>query len=210
MDPISLISLAAAYAGAAVAQQCAEKPVEDGWNFIKSYLGNFFGGNPSPQNYNGPAIQTAGADQNVEVLDEARKIFASTPALRRAELVAPILRYAQILWVDDHPENNVHEREMLRTLGSNTDVVTSTEQGLSALRSKVYDLVISDMSQNNTPDEGLTLLQEMRKSQFPQRVVFYVGTMNQEKGTPTGSFGITNRPDELLHFVMDVLERQRV
>lgn len=97
MDPISLISLAAAYAGAAVAQQCAEKPVEDGWNFIKSYLGNFFGEKDSPPNYNGPAIQTAGADQNVEVLDEARKIFASTPALRRAELVAPILRYAQIL-----------------------------------------------------------------------------------------------------------------
>lgn len=99
---------------------------------------------------------------------------------------------------------------MLRTLGSNTDLAISTEQGLTALRSKVYDLVISDLSRNDTPNEGLMLLQEMRKSQLPQRVIFYVGSVNQEKGTPTGSFGITNRPDELLHLVMDILERQRV
>jgi hypothetical protein len=139
VDPISLISLAAAYAAAAVAQKAAERPVEDAWNFIESYLGNFFGAggkDPSPQHYNSQVILTAGADQNVEVLEKAQEIFASTPALRRAELVAPILRYAQILWVDDNPENNIHEREVLQTLGTNTDIATSTEQGMVALRSK--------------------------------------------------------------------------
>jgi hypothetical protein len=66
------------------------------------------------------------------------------------------------------------------------------------------------MSRDDTPDEGLILLQEMRKSRLPQQVVFYVGSADQEKGTPAGSFGITDRPDELLHFIMDILERQRV
>ncbi len=124
--------------------------------------------------------------------------------------MAPILRHAQILWVDDNPENNIYEREVLQTLGSNTDVATSTEQGIVALQSKVYDLVVSDMSRGSSPNEGLILLREMRKSRFPQRVVFYVGTVDSEKGKPAESFGITDRPDELLHLLMDILERQRV
>lgn len=96
MDPISLIALAASYAGAAVAQKAAERPVEDGWNLMKSFLGNFFGTDTDPPT-NEQAMRAAQADQNPEVLEEARRIVASTPALRRAELVAPILRHAQIL-----------------------------------------------------------------------------------------------------------------
>ena len=210
MEPISLISVAAAYAGAAVAQKAAEKPVEDGWGFMKTYLGNFFGRDLHPQDLNSQVMQAAGADQDIEVLEEARRIVASTPALRRAELVASILRHAQVLWVDDNPENNIYEREVLRTLGTNTDVATSTQQGMMALQSKVYDLVISDMYRGSTPNEGLIFLQEMRKSRFPQQVVFYVGNVDPEKGKPAESFGITDRPDELLHLIMDILERQRV
>ena len=41
-------------------------------------------------------------------------------------------------------------------------------------------------------------------------VVFYVGRVDRAAGVPAGSFGITNRPDELLHLVMDALERCRL
>ena len=41
-------------------------------------------------------------------------------------------------------------------------------------------------------------------------MIFYVGSLDKEKGTPPGAFGITNRPDELTHCVLDVLERVRV
>jgi CheY-like chemotaxis protein len=71
------------------------------------------------------------------------------------------LRYAQILWVDDNPDNNVYEREALQALGANTDIATSTARGISAWHSKVDDLVVSDMSQDGTPNEGLVLLREM-------------------------------------------------
>ena len=209
MDPISLIVLAASYAGAAVAQKAAEKPVEEGWHFIASYIGNFFDGQNDPP-VNEQAVRAAEADRNAGVLEEARRIIASTPALRRAGLVAPILRHARILWVDDNPENNAHEREALLTLGTVTDIATSTGAGMAALRTNVYDLVISDMRRGSAPDEGLVLLEKMRKIGFPQRVVFYVGTADPEKGRPAGSFGITDRPDELLHLIMDILERQRV
>ena len=104
----------------------------------------------------------------------------------------------------------IYEREVLQTLGSTIDLATTTEQGMVALQSKVYDLVVSDISRGSTPDEGLILLQKMRKSRFPRRVVFYVGTVDSEKGKPAESFGITDRPDDLLHLIMDILERQRV
>lgn len=124
--------------------------------------------------------------------------------------MAPILSHARILWVDDNPENNIYEREALLTLGTITDTATTTEEGMAALRSNVYDLVISDMRRGSVPDEGLSLLREMQKDRYPQQVVFYVGTVDPEKGRPAGSFGITDRPDELLHLIMDILERQRV
>ena len=40
-------------------------------------------------------------------------------------------------------------------------------------------------------------------------VIFYVGEVDERRGPPPGSAGITNRPDELLHLVLDVLERRR-
>lgn len=208
MDPISLIALAASYAGAAVAQKAAEKPVEEGWNVIMSYLGTSF--KDTDPTVNEQTVRATEADRNVEVLEEARRIVASTPALRRAELVAPVLSHARILWVDDNPENNIHEREALWTLGINTDVATSTEEGIAELGSNVYDLVISDMNRANKPDEGLALLREMRRRGCPQRVVFYVGNVDPDRDKLRGSFGITKRPDELLHLIMDILERQRV
>ncbi len=210
MDPLSLMSLAIAYGGAAVAQKAAEKSVEDSWNLIKSYLGGIFGGETGVVEISPQVLSTTGTDKDAKIMEEARKIFGSTPALRRAELVAPIMRFAQILWVDDNPQNNIYEREALQILGSNVDVATSTAEGLLALQSKVYDLVVSDMLRGNNPNEGLTLLEEMRNGRFPQRMVFYVGRVDPKRGTPEGAFGITHRPDELLHLIMDILERTRV
>lgn len=112
--------------------------------------------------------------------------------------------------MDDNPQNNAHEREALLTLGTVTHTATTTEEGMAALRTNVYDLVISDMRRGNAPNEGMSLLREMREGRYPQRVVFYVGAANRDKGTPAGSFGIADRPDELLHLIMDILERQRV
>ena len=38
-------------------------------------------------------------------------------------------------------------------------------------------------------------------------MVFYVSVVYQDKPLPPGAFGLTNRPDELLHLVIDALER---
>jgi len=41
-------------------------------------------------------------------------------------------------------------------------------------------------------------------------VVFYVSVVYQDKPLPPGAFGLTNRPDELLHLVIDALEPVRL
>jgi hypothetical protein len=40
-------------------------------------------------------------------------------------------------------------------------------------------------------------------------VIFYVGSSDPESEPPSGAFGITADPSELLHLVLDVLERSR-
>lgn len=129
-------------------------------------------------------------------------------ALRRAKRHLTIFREARILWVDDHPENNQNERQMFRQLKVEVDNAASTEQALGMLRNGNYDLVFSDMSRDGDTTAGLMFVEQLReKHTIP--VIFYVGVIDLDKGIPARAFGITNRPDELLHLALDVLERKR-
>ncbi len=129
--------------------------------------------------------------------------------LRRAERVAPVLRAAQILWVDDHPEYNLHERRILRELGVFVDLARSTDEALSMLRHTSYDMVISDMERAGASDEGVLLLSKMKLLDLYRPMVFYTSFVDESRGTPPYAFGITTRPDHLLHYIMHILERER-
>ena len=47
-------------------------------------------------------------------------------ALKRARKHLKVFRDAQFLWVDDHPENNLNERRMLRQLKAEIDTAKSS------------------------------------------------------------------------------------
>lgn len=130
-------------------------------------------------------------------------------ALNRAKAHLKVLSSAQILWVDDQPENNINERRMFRQLKAEVDIAQGTEEALRMLEVARYDLVISDMSRSSESTAGLGFLSELRRQDKDTPVVFYIGEFESEKGTPPQSFGITNRPDELLHLTLDALERKR-
>jgi CheY-like chemotaxis protein len=130
-------------------------------------------------------------------------------ALNRVKQHLDIFRDAQILWVDDHPENNLNERRMLRQLKAEVDIARSTEEALVMLSGGRYDVVISDMARDGNPTAGLELLKELRKDGKTTPVIFYIGVIDPEKGVPGQAFGITNRPDELLHLTLDALERKK-
>ncbi|MHC4699688.1 MAG: response regulator [Planctomycetota bacterium] len=130
-------------------------------------------------------------------------------ALRRARKHLPVFRDAQILWVDDHPENNLNERRMFRRLRAEIDIARSTEEALEILKNGRYDLVISDMARGEKATAGLTFLRQFRKTDDATPVIFYIGMVDAKKGVPARAFGITNRPDELLHLTLDALERRK-
>ena len=75
------------------------------------------------------------------------------------------------------------------------------------LRRHQYDVVVSDINRSEGSDAGLQMVSRMKELGLYRRTIFYV--LSLQPGVPEGAFNITNRPDHLLHFIMDVLERER-
>ena len=130
-------------------------------------------------------------------------------ALNRAKEHLEVFRKAQILWVDDYPENNRNELRMFHQLKAEIDTAKSTNEALRILRNHNYDLVISDMARGKKAAEGLEFLRKLRRDDKNTPVIFYIGVIDPKKGVPPQAFGITNRPDELLHLILDALERKK-
>lgn len=120
-----------------------------------------------------------------------------------------VFKNSFILWVDDHPENNLNERKMFKQLGVDIDISTDTEDAINILKNGQYDLVFSDMARGDENQAGLTFLKKLREAKNDTPVIFYIGVVDPDKCAPDCSFGITNRPDELLHYTLDVLERKK-
>lgn len=82
---------------------------------------------------------------------------------------APVLKIGEppdaigrILWVDDHPENNVEEKRFLEGQRMAVYNVTSSDDALELLAMYRYDAVVSDMGRNGNPLAGLDLVKAMR------------------------------------------------
>jgi len=126
---------------------------------------------------------------------------------QRVERAKNLVAGSRILWVDDMPSNNDLVRTYLRS--ADVTVVNSTTTGLamSELSRFDYDAVITDIERPESPRAGLELLSAMRAAHFNQPVIAYVGHVDVSRGTPSGLFGITDRPEELIHLYLDALER---
>lgn len=96
-----------------------------------------------------------------------------TRVLRRASFAAEVLRGAQILWVDDHPSNNLNERQILRAYGVFIDLARSSEEALAMLEETRYDQIVSDMGRQGIKDEGLRFLEETQHSKHMRPLIFY-------------------------------------
>jgi DNA-binding response OmpR family regulator len=81
------------------------------------------------------------------------------PRLIKGEAADSIGR---VLWVDDHPQNNMAERRYLEQHRIAVYQVKTTEEALELLAMYKYGAVISDMSRNDKPLDGITLVRQMR------------------------------------------------
>jgi CheY-like chemotaxis protein len=110
----------------------------------------------------------------------------------------------QILWVDDRPDNNIHERRAFEALGLEFTLALSTDEALGILSSGKFAAVISDMGRREGPREGYVLLDEIRKRHDSTPLFFYASSNAPEHKRETaehGGQGCTNNAQELFEMV---------
>lgn len=132
--------------------------------------------------------------------------------LRRAQRLARLLQGARMLWIDPNPRGNRYEIELLRSLGIGIDLARSSGEADELLKAVSYDVVVSNIKRAGSVD-GVTSLSMVRdeldkKGIHLPPVVWYVADPRPTIDTSL-ALGITNRPDQLLHYVFDGIERKR-
>jgi CheY-like chemotaxis protein len=93
-------------------------------------------------------------------------------------------------------------------MGIFVDIALSNAEALRAIdgAQPAVDLIISDIKRSGG-ESGTALVESLRNLPNAPRLIFYIWDLDPARGTPPGVFGITNRPDVLLDYVMDALER---
>lgn len=131
--------------------------------------------------------------------------------LERAARSASILKGRRILWLDDGVANNRVERELLAALGVRFEQVQNNDAAAKALEPNGggYDLILSDIARPTGEPTGIDFLRRYRSDGGSLPLIFYISKLNEDKPVPLGAFGVTNRPDELVHLVLDALERNQ-
>ena len=160
------------------------------------------------------AIEMArkGADPTLEVPEADRQ-----RALDRANRERALLDGAELLWVDDKPSNDRNEARMLRSFGALITFACTTEEALHALQNAAeqaqpFHLILSDIARDipvPDPRAGIHMLERLREEKIFLPVIFYIARPDANAPPPAGAFGLTNRPDQLLHLVLDGLARTR-
>lgn len=113
----------------------------------------------------------------------------------------------KILWIDNHPENNAQEVKLLRDIGLHIDLAETSDLAFAMVQNSTYQLIVSDRSRGGNKREGFDFHHMLLGKGIDLPFVFYVGTKERPNGVPPYAFGITDSPIELLHLIMDVVQR---
>lgn len=164
---------------------------------------------PSPELSSGD-LRERSPDYRTTRRNVTRTVLQQSPALRRARRMRGVFEGARILWVDDQPELSDAEERFLRHLGARIERALDTDEAVELLEGKSFHVIISDIRRLGSETNGVEDLPRVRRVAGTTPVIFYTGRFDPEMGRPEGSWGITNSPEELLHLILDVLERRRL
>jgi CheY-like chemotaxis protein len=110
----------------------------------------------------------------------------------------------RILWVDDRPENNTHERKAFEAIGLHFTLALSTAEAFERLAQMKFAAIISDMGRREGPREGYVLLDRLRKEGDSTPLFFYAASSAPEHKRETrehGGQGCTSNAQELFAMV---------
>ncbi len=114
----------------------------------------------------------------------------------------------QALWVDDFPSNILYERNLLELIGLEISFVKSSDEAARLLTEHKFELMLSDISRNGKYDEGQSFHQKLVEEGIDLPTIFYTRKVDRSRGVPPFAFGIADLPNDLIHLVLDVIERK--
>ncbi len=115
-----------------------------------------------------------------------------------------------VLWIEDQKIKIIAQMNRLSNIGMNFEHVETSEKALKLLKKNTnkYQLIISDISRNDNPNEGFDFLKQLvEKHNIIIPTIFYTGAYDYSKGLPPYALGIACMPYELLCMCLDILER---
>lgn len=151
-------------------------------------------------------------DEEIDQVSQQRNRVFLPPAIKGAlyDRLTYLTEHnitCNILWIDNHPENNAQEVKLLRDIGLKIDLAETSDLAFSMLQNSSYQLIVSDRSRGGNKTEGFDFHHMLLDKGIDLPFVFYVGTKERPNGVPPYAFGITDSPIELLHLIMDVVQR---
>lgn len=135
----------------------------------------------------------------------------TTAELVSATITPRLIRHAEkaaLLWVDDRPANNIHERQAFEAIGINVILATSTEEALEKVSKRNFNVIISDMGRPPDSRAGYSLLDTLREKGDQTPYIIFAGSRDPEHRAESrrrGAMGCTNRPDELFDMVLSAI-----
>jgi hypothetical protein len=203
----TLLHTAGAFVASMVLNKAAEAVIDEAGGRLFAYVKTKVANDREAQD---GVSKSMDIEPEPALLQDAEAVYAASPVMRRNQMVAKVLQGARILWMDDRPGNNLFERATFKSMGISISPATSTDGAVAMLQAEPADVLISDMERDGNMEAGFQLLKKIQGLLERPGMISYVGSLDRGRGTPPGAFGITNRPDESIHLVLDVLERVRV
>ncbi|WP_020668291.1 response regulator [Amycolatopsis nigrescens] len=115
----------------------------------------------------------------------------------------------EVLWVDDHPENNFYERRAFADIGIGITVAMSTDEALEAIGRRKFAAIISDMHRPEGSEAGHDLLARLRQDGDRTPFIIYGGAPRaSQKTIALGGQGHTRNAAKLMNMVVDVTGRR--
>jgi CheY-like chemotaxis protein len=148
-------------------------------------------------------------DQQTLRVDKAQEIVNLVMNVATPQAVQKVAG-AKVLWVDDHPSNNIYPRKALEALGIHFTLSTSTNDALERIRLDPYDVIISDMNRPPDKQAGLTLLEALRKQQMTTAFIIFARADRSDLKAEIkrrGGYGVALSYQELFQFVIDVIQK---
>lgn len=134
----------------------------------------------------------------------AGRVLSGFKASETAAHGAGVKWRGKVLWVDDRPENNAYERQVMESMGLQFTLALSTDDALQRLSTQRFVAIISDMGRLEGPNEGYVLLEAVRA--VDKEIPFFIyassrAPEHRREAALRGAQGTTNVAGELIEMV---------